>query len=80
MIGPAITPLSKRVVLKHPSGLYQILGATAEQPDAFVGPDANVTIAGELVSLNLVAARPRYYLYTVVQAPAVLHDFHAQQH
>lgn len=70
----------KRVVLKHPSGLHQILGTTDEQPDAFAGPEAGITINGERVAVNLVAAKPRFYLYTVVQAPMKrVDEFHTQQ-
>lgn len=75
----APTTLAKRIVVKHPSGLWQIVGETEAQPEAFVGLEAQVSIGGEPVCLNLVAARPRYYLYTVVQAPATTPTLHSQQ-
>lgn len=73
--GPA--PHEKRIVLRHPSGLYQILGASVEQPAAFLELH-RATVDGQSVPINLVASKPRYYLFTVVQKPEGLGTFHQQ--
>lgn len=75
---PALTPLTKRIVLKHPSGLWQILGASVEQPEAFLALH-RADVDGQDLPINLIAARPRYYLFTVVQKPAGLGTFHEDQ-
>lgn len=75
---PGPTPIHKRIVLRHPNGMHQILGATVEQPASFLQL-ARVDIDGESVSINLVAAKPRFYLFTVVEKPAGLGTFHEQQ-
>jgi hypothetical protein len=74
--GPA--PSWKRLVLRHPDGLHQILGASVEQPESFLAM-ARADVDGQSVAINLVAAKPRYYLFTVVQKPEGLGTFHEQQ-
>jgi hypothetical protein len=74
--GPA--PTLKRLVLRHPNGLHQILGVSVEQPASFLELH-RATVDGATVPINLVAAKPRFYLFTVVQKPEGLGTFHEQQ-
>lgn len=75
---PGPSRLEKRIVLKHPNGLHQILGATIEQPASFLQL-ARADVDGQSVPINLVASKPRYYLFTVLQKPEGLGTFDAQQ-
>ncbi len=64
---PAVASNEKRVVVQHPSGLWQILDAVEEQPPDLVEARFSLgTIRERLVPLNLVAVKPRYYLFRVV--------------
>lgn len=79
-IGPHVpqyvpAPQIRRIVLRHPSGLHQILGANDQQPEAF----GVVTLNGKLTALSLIAAKPRYYLFTIVDKPEGLGQFHSEQ-
>jgi hypothetical protein len=40
-----------------------------EMPDDYIGREAEVTIDGEAVDINLVASKPRYWLYKKVMKP-----------
>jgi len=71
-------PLTKRMVLRHTSGLHQILGTCTEQPAAFL-PLMRADVDGVPVAINLIASKPRYYLYAVVEKPAGLGHFHPEQ-
>lgn len=68
----------KRIVLKHPNGLYQIIGASPEQPASFLTLQ-RATVDGQDMPINLVASKPRYYLFTVPMKPAGLGTFDARQ-
>jgi hypothetical protein len=67
----------KRVVVRHHSGLMQIIGLADTQPEETLIP---AVLYGEQVLLNLVAAKPRFYLYTIMQSPSeTMQRFHRDQ-
>jgi hypothetical protein len=61
--------VNKRIVLKHPSGLYQILGEIDAQPDEWMPVEAGVVIDGKPTALCLIAAHRTYYLYVPLMRP-----------
>lgn len=76
---PDLAITEKRVVLRHPNGLHQILGVSLEQPPSFLELQ-RATVDGLSLPINLVAAKPRYYLFTIVQPPATIGGtLHEQQ-
>lgn len=58
---PAIEHGTKRVVVRHTDGLYQILGTAIAQPDPVIEARFN----GKPTPIALVASTPRYYLFVV---------------
>jgi hypothetical protein len=64
------SPTHKRIVLRHPSGLYQILGDIDGQPTDFMPVEAGILVDGVPTAINLVTVKRTYYLYCAVPAPA----------
>ena len=63
-------PPTRRIVLQHPDGLMQILGHAPTQPPEVMA----LPIEGaEPLVVNLVAVKPRYYLYKpMLEKPGLL--------
>ena len=63
---------AKRMVLLHTDGLMQIFGVEDQQPaEILTNPDG--------VSINLVAVKPRYYLYKPMLEKPGLKTFNEHQ-
>lgn len=70
------TQVPKRIVVEHPGGLMQICGLVTEgQPDTFIPAG----LSGWDYDVNLVASKPRYWLYRAVQKPEGLESFNPSQ-
>jgi hypothetical protein len=75
---PALPPTQapKRIVVEHANGIMQICGLVSEgQPDEYITRD----ISGWEYDVQLVASKPRYWLYRAVQKPAGLGTFNPAQ-
>lgn len=67
---PEIVPIERRIVLRDEEGLHIIIGLTSVQP-----PDVLSLNVPGATPINLVACKPRFWLYTPMMKPNTLnHD------
>lgn len=76
-----LAPVAKRIVIQLPGDQHQIVGLweEAHQPPDFIPEGAGVTHQGVPIAVSLVAVKPRFYLYTIVQKPEGLKRFDEMQ-
>lgn len=67
---PELPPVLKRIVMRHPSGLHQILDTWQGPAPSVIAKESGVTISGQPVALQLREVTPRYLLYTVMPMSA----------
>jgi hypothetical protein len=70
---PPISGGERRVVAQWPTGLYQILGITNEQPPTVI------PVFESQIPLSLVQCTARYYLYRPIGKVEGLKDFNKEQ-